>query len=105
MAVDPSGFSYDLHVPLEIIIGSIPLRSIAHAHNFAHPSAPAPPAGIPQRPEMPPAYLGAPKGLYSDYVTPSAVRMFTFCIFLLSNSRSRYAQVGQLAYCFTCVEY
>jgi len=88
MTVDPSGFSYDLNVPLEIIIGSIPLRSIAQAHNFALPFAPAPPAGIPQRSEMPPPYLGAPKGLYSDHVTPSAVRKYTLWHW-------------QLAYCST----
>ncbi|WAR00288.1 ARRD3-like protein [Mya arenaria] len=73
VTVDPSGLGFDLHVPVEIVIGSIPLRNIAQQHGFALPPAQQPIQDLQPRPEMPPPYVGAPKGLYSDTVMPSAV--------------------------------
>lgn len=71
--VDPSGVGLDLEVPLEVIIGTIPLASVVQqyppmqpstsfgfAGNFPEPSAPsaevlypeAPPTGIPNLREL-----------------------------------------------------
>ncbi|WAR00287.1 ARRD3-like protein [Mya arenaria] len=38
--VVPFGIGVDLNVPIEIVIGSVPLRNIAQQHGFALPSAP-----------------------------------------------------------------
>lgn len=54
MTVDPSGIGFDLNVPVEVVIGSIPFSSIAqqYGYNVQQTIAPPPP--------------GAPEGLYSD---------------------------------------
>lgn len=73
--VDPSGLGFDLYVPLEVVIGSIPLASIAQLHGLTLPSAPPPPYPGPGA-EAPP--LGAPEGLYSDKAMPAALPQTTF---------------------------
>lgn len=54
ITVDPSGIGFDLDVPVEVVIGSIPLASIAQQYGV----------NIPQTIAPPPA--GAPAGLYTD---------------------------------------
>ena len=54
MTVDPSGIGFDLNVPVEVVIGSIPFSSIAQQYGF----------NVQQTIEPPPP--GAPEGLYSD---------------------------------------
>ena len=41
MVVDPSGPAFDLEVPLEIVIGTIPLRNIQATYSAAPPTLPA----------------------------------------------------------------
>lgn len=65
MTVDPSGLGFDLNVPVEVVIGSIPLASIAQQHGITLP--PAPPMSDPTLPPPP----GAPQGLYSDKYMPT----------------------------------
>ncbi|XP_045216633.2 arrestin domain-containing protein 3-like [Mercenaria mercenaria] len=66
MTVDPSGLGFDLNVPVEVVVGSIPLASIAQQHGMTLP--PPPP---PQDPSLPPPPPGAPQGLYTDSAMPS----------------------------------
>jgi hypothetical protein len=66
MNVDPSGLGFDLNVPVEVVIGSIPLASIAQQHGMTVPSAPSQP--------LPPPPPGAPQGLYSDSSLPTNIR-------------------------------
>ncbi|XP_060557997.1 arrestin domain-containing protein 3-like [Ruditapes philippinarum] len=65
MNVDPSGLGFDLNVPVEVVIGSIPLASIAQQHGMTVPSAPSQP--------LPPLPPGAPQGLYSDSSLPTNI--------------------------------
>lgn len=53
LEVDPAGPAFDLEVPLEIIIGTIPLRQIVQQY---YPQAVQPPA---PQPSAPPAGAGA----------------------------------------------
>lgn len=64
MVVDPSGPSFDLYVPLEVVIGSIPLAEIAQQHGMSLP----PLASKGQPPS------GAPQGLYTESVMPTSFR-------------------------------
>ena len=57
--MDPSGIGFDLNVPVEVVIGSIPLASIAQQYGLNIPSTIEPP---------PP---GAPAGLYGDASLPN----------------------------------
>ena len=53
--MDPSGIGFDLDVPLEVVIGSIPFARIAQQYGEVitqQPTAPPPP--------------GAPEGLYTS---------------------------------------
>ena len=54
ITVDPSGIGFDLDVPVEVVIGSIPLASVAQQYGFNI-----------QQPAIPSA-PGAPEGLYTD---------------------------------------
>ncbi|KAH3836787.1 arrestin domain-containing protein 3-like [Dreissena polymorpha] len=78
ITVDPSGLGFDLHVPVEVVIGSIPLRSVAQQHGLALPDRQAPIAPIANLPPPPPPYLGAPAGLYDDIAYPPALPQTTF---------------------------
>lgn len=60
ITVTPSGPASDLNVPVEIVIGSIPLASIAQQHGLVLPQAP-------------PAQ-GTSVGLYNDARMPAALR-------------------------------
>ncbi|KAH3783929.1 arrestin domain-containing protein 3-like [Dreissena polymorpha] len=63
ITVNPSGPSFDLHVPVEVVIGSIPLRSVAQQHGLALPDRQAPTASFANLLLQPPSNLGAPAGL------------------------------------------
>ena len=69
LTVDPSGVGFDLDVPLQVVIGSIPLASIAQQYGL----------NIPTTIEPPPA--GAPAGLYGDASLPNIRK---FCLFFLN---------------------
>ena len=71
IVVDPAGPALDLYVPVEVVIGSIPLAPIAQQYGMILPPLPsAPPQG-----EAPP---GMPMGLYSDAVMPTSLRKCLF---------------------------
>ncbi|XP_045187225.2 arrestin domain-containing protein 3-like isoform X2 [Mercenaria mercenaria] len=63
ITVDPSGAGFDLNVPLEVVIGSIPLSSIAEQHGMVLPQQP-------QATLLQPS-PGAPKGIYSATAMPT----------------------------------
>ena len=69
MSVEPSGLGFGLHVPVEVVIGSIPLNAIAQQYGMTLP--PPPPQPDPSLPPPPP---GAPQGLYSDVGMPANIR-------------------------------
>ena len=73
MVVDPSGPAIDLYVPVEVVIGSIPLRQIAEQHGMVLPPPPPPPD-----PSLPPPAPGVPAGLYTDANLPQNMRMYFF---------------------------
>lgn len=56
--MDPSGIGFDLDVPLEVVIGSIPFASVAQQYGFNIPAS------------IEPAPSGAPTGLYTDTAMP-----------------------------------
>ena len=60
ITVDPSGLGFDLDVPIEVVIGSIPFASVAQQYGFSV-----------QPPAIPPA-PGAPDTLYTDSSTGQA---------------------------------
>ena len=64
LEVDPSGPAFDLEVPLEIIIGTIPLRTFVPT--YGQPAFP-PPTGL-----LPPAGGPPPGGAEGGVVSPSA---------------------------------
>ncbi|KAL4228949.1 hypothetical protein ACF0H5_011989 [Mactra antiquata] len=74
IVVDPSGIGFALNVPVEVVIGSIPLATIAQQHGFVLPTAPTAP--LPQQglnPNPKPAFplqSAAPSGLYGDAFIP-----------------------------------
>lgn len=66
LIVDPSGPAIDLHVPLLIIIGTIPLRSVVQQYqtqfgmSTPQPSALPPPGPAPSAPSAPPMAAAMP---------------------------------------------
>ena len=58
MVVDPSGLGFDLEVPVEVVIGSIPFKSVAQQY------------GMDQSIEPPPTVN--PTGLYMETSTGQA---------------------------------
>lgn len=66
LIVDPSGPAIDLHVPLLIIIGTIPLRSVVQQYQTQfgmtapQPSALPPPGPVPSAPSAPPMAAAIP---------------------------------------------
>ena len=78
--MDPSGIGFDLDVPVEVVIGSIPLASIAQENGLNIPTTVQPP---------PP---GAPAGLYGGASLPN-IRKFR-CSSLLFCARKYQASVG-----------
>ena len=55
MVVDPSGLGFDLEVPVEVVIGSVPFKSVAQQY------------GMDQSIDPPPT--DAPTGLYTETST------------------------------------
>ena len=82
VTADPSGIGFDLDVPVEVVIGSIPLASIAQQYGL----------NIPTTIEPPPA--GAPAGLYGDASLPNIRKCWH--IYLLILRSTRYAMVVKL---------
>ena len=58
MTVDPSGIGFDLDVPLEVVIGSVPFVSVAEQYGFSA-----------QQQSIEPPPSDAPVGLYVDPAT------------------------------------
>ncbi|XP_045216627.2 arrestin domain-containing protein 3-like [Mercenaria mercenaria] len=63
IVADPSGVGFDLEVPVEVVIGSIPLASVAEQHGFSLPTQ--------TQFDVPPPPVGAPQGLYADTSIPT----------------------------------
>ena len=75
--MDPSGIGFDLDVPVEVIIGSIPLAGIAQEYGLNIPTTVEPPAP------------GAPAGLYGDASLPNIRKCR--CSSLLFRARKYHA--------------
>ncbi|KAH3783930.1 arrestin domain-containing protein 4-like [Dreissena polymorpha] len=78
ITVEIPGPHFNLHVPIEVVIGSIPLRSVAQQHGLALPDRQAPTAPLANLPLPPPPYLGAPVGLYNFTAHPPPLPQTTF---------------------------
>lgn len=87
LIVDPSGPAIDLHVPLLIIIGTIPLRSVVQQYQTQfgmtapQPSALPPPGPAPLAPSAPPMAAAMPD--MSNLPPPS----YSECVFGKTNIR------------------
>jgi hypothetical protein len=64
---DPSGPGFDLEVPVEIIIGSIPLTSVAEQHGLSLSTQEPMSVSLPQP-------GNSLRGLYTDLSMPTNIR-------------------------------
>ncbi|BFZ02476.1 hypothetical protein BsWGS_05515 [Bradybaena similaris] len=97
--VDPSGPSFDLEVPLEILIGTIPLMSVVQQHR---PMPPLPPAGVDNwnNPSAPPygaAYPDAPPMGIPDMPPPSYSECITGRVSIREQDDNEFTR-GNLDY-------